>query len=116
MVEEVLEKKENRKKNNWINELIDLENPAPVETYDPEDIIDESHFFESSSDSSDIYTGREHYLTVGKSKIRDDGIVLQDKKYFGKKTNLKDLYDDYDMLEDKTNKYKDFSEDDEILS
>ncbi|KAG5513637.1 hypothetical protein PMAC_000675 [Pneumocystis sp. 'macacae'] len=116
MLKNISGKKKNFKKNDWINDLIDFQNLAAVETHDPEDFIDENHSLESFSDSSDIYTGREHYLTVEKSKIRNDGIVLEDKKYFGKKTNLKDLYkDNYDTLENKINKYKDFY-DDEILS
>ncbi|KAG4305242.1 hypothetical protein PORY_001412 [Pneumocystis oryctolagi] len=106
----------NRKKNDWVDQLIDLKNPAPVERHDPEDII-ESYSSDNVSDSSDIYTGREHYLTVGKSKIRNDDIILEDEKYFGKKTSLKDLYqDNYDVMENKIDEYNGSFEDSEISS
>ncbi|KAG4303392.1 hypothetical protein PCK1_000356 [Pneumocystis canis] len=115
MVEKTLKRSKNLKKNDWIDQLKDLKNPTFVESHDPEDLIDESYDLDSFSDSNDIYTGREHYLTVKKRNIGEDDIILDDEKYMGKKTSLKDLYQNDDISENKTDQeYEDFSNDDEI--
>ncbi|KTW26782.1 hypothetical protein T552_02783 [Pneumocystis carinii B80] len=87
-----------------------------LDTLDPEDIIDENCWSDSITSSDESYTGREHYLTVGKKRIRDDDLILEDEKYIGKKANLKDIYeDDYDRLDDKI-KYNEISDKDEEIS
>ncbi|KAF5099610.1 hypothetical protein D0Z03_000984 [Geotrichum reessii] len=42
----------------------------------------------------------EHYVAVEKSKLRDDSIVVDDKRYKGSKTSRKDLYADSEEEEE----------------
>jgi protein AATF/BFR2 len=57
---------------------------------------------------------REHYLSVGKSKLRSEQPLLEDPRYAGKRTSRKDIYSDDDE-EEEEEKFKGFSasEDDE---
>ena len=63
----------------FLEELADVDNPAPPD-FDPEQATDQIAVAEDSSadDASvDADDGREHYVTVGKSKLRgSDGVEL----------------------------------------
>ncbi|QSL64286.1 hypothetical protein MERGE_000442 [Pneumocystis wakefieldiae] len=113
MAPEIKGKKKSSKKNWLKTPFYDLKNPKIcADTLDPEDIIDDKCWSDSITSSDETYTGREHYLAVGKRKIRDDDILLEDKKYIGKKTSLKDLYQDSDHISDDEIKYGYFSDKD----
>ncbi|KAH0612382.1 uncharacterized protein H6S33_010434 [Morchella sextelata] len=74
-----------------------LENPAPTD-FDPEALEEEQWDGEGSDDSEGSenegeHTGREHYVAVGKSKLRKGHPVLLDPKYNGAKVSRDKLYD-----------------------
>ncbi|KAF5096924.1 hypothetical protein D0Z00_002584 [Geotrichum galactomycetum] len=71
-------------------ELALLANPKPVD-YDPEDLERGEPQDKASDDEA---KGREHYVAVDKSTLRDDNIVVDGKRYKGFKTSRKDLYAD----------------------
>lgn len=66
-----------------------------IPDYDPEDFENqnlsdsESNSDENSSDEEKDRT--EHYVTVGKSRLRDDGIALAEGKYKGSRVSRDDL-------------------------
>ncbi|KAH8145379.1 uncharacterized protein LAJ45_10662 [Morchella importuna] len=74
-----------------------LENPAPTD-FDPE-ALEEEQWDGEGSDGSEVgenegeHTGREHYVAVGKSKLRKGHPVLLDPKYNGAKVSRDKLYD-----------------------
>ncbi|KAI8984148.1 apoptosis antagonizing transcription factor-domain-containing protein [Mycotypha africana] len=80
--------------------IADLDSTAPKD-YDPEDVLepmndkaDQSDANNSDNDYADDSAAREHYVSVGKSKLRNDQPLLDDPRYAGKRTSRKDLFDD----------------------
>ncbi|GAO46944.1 TRAUB-domain-containing protein [Saitoella complicata NRRL Y-17804] len=89
--------------------MAELANPAPLD-YDPEAIDDPfTKARGGSDDESDVDQGdiREHYVTVSKSKLRQDDHILDDPRYAGKRSSRKAA-----LGEDT---FKAMSEDDEDL-
>ncbi|BFZ59640.1 rRNA-processing protein bfr2 [Saitoella coloradoensis] len=71
--------------------MAELANPAPLD-YDPEAIDDPfTKARGGSDDESDVEQGdiREHYVTVSKSKLRQDDHILDDPRYAGKRSSRK---------------------------
>ncbi|KAG2202837.1 hypothetical protein INT46_000496 [Mucor plumbeus] len=92
------------------NLIADLDSTAPKD-YDPEDILEPLNDNNENSDqeSGNEESGaREHYLSVGKSKLRSEQPLLEDPRYAGKRTSRKDIYSDDDE-EEEEEKFKGFS-------
>lgn len=71
--------------------------------YDPEDILEPLNDNNDRSDqeSDNEESGaRDHYLSVGKSKLRSEQPLLEDPRYAGKRTSRKDIYSDDDEEEE----------------
>lgn len=72
--------------------------------YDPEDILeplnDQNDVSEDENDLDDS-GARDHYVSVGKSKLRNEQPLLDDPRYAGKRTSRKDIFfdDEEDMKE-----------------
>ncbi|CEP09490.1 hypothetical protein [Parasitella parasitica] len=71
--------------------------------YDPEDILEplndnNEHSDQESDDEG--FGAREHYLSVGKSKLRSEQPLLEDPRYVGKRTSRKDIYSDEEVDEE----------------
>ena len=77
--------------------------------YDPEDLERGEPQDKASDDEA---KGREHYVSVDKSTLRDDNIVVDGKRYKGSKTSRKDLYADSEE-DDVSEEESDNEEDDE---
>ncbi|SCV05588.1 LANO_0H10792g1_1 [Lachancea nothofagi CBS 11611] len=75
-----------------------IANKPAVEDYDVED--SERNVFEhrddsgegSEDDSEDEKLAKSHYVNVGKSQLRNEGIALRDEKYGGAKGSRDDMY------------------------
>jgi protein AATF/BFR2 len=77
-------------------QIAELSKPE-VSDFDIED--SERAIFEHSAsgseeDEEDEVLKSEHYVKVGKSKLRDNGIHLRDAKYIGKASSRKDIFED----------------------
>lgn len=72
------------------SQLAQLSDPKPKD-FDPEDF--ERQNPDESSDEENARTEKptEHYVTVGKSKLRDNTLKLDDPKYKGKKASADEL-------------------------
>lgn len=74
-----------------------------VVDYDPEDILEPLNDKDDSENENDLDESgaRDHYVSVGKSKLRNEQPLLDDPRYAGKRTNRKDLYfeDEFDEEE-----------------
>ncbi|KAL9547531.1 hypothetical protein PS6_007087 [Mucor atramentarius] len=84
------------------NLIADLDSTAPKD-YDPEDILEPLNDNNDRSDqeSDNEESGaRDHYLSVGKSKLRSEQPLLEDPRYAGKRTSRKDIYSDDDEEEE----------------
>ncbi|KAF6227960.1 hypothetical protein HO133_007688 [Letharia lupina] len=69
----------------WAEQLADLENPAPKDL-DPEDDagqFEEDNGSDSAGDDKHIAEAREHYIDVGKSKIRNPNRIDLGPQYTG---------------------------------
>ncbi|KAG9304948.1 hypothetical protein G9A89_003117 [Geosiphon pyriformis] len=92
--------------NTLVAQLAEITNPAPKD-YDPDSFGEpyRDNGFESSSGESeenDIEAGREHYVHVGKSLLRQNlNLILEDPKYTGKKSSRKVIFNDHFDLEDR---------------
>ncbi|KAI8333801.1 apoptosis antagonizing transcription factor-domain-containing protein [Choanephora cucurbitarum] len=76
--------------------LADLDNTAPKD-YDPEDVLEPLHDQNDNSEDErdlDETSARDHYVSVGKSKLRNEQPLLDDPRYSGKRTSRKDIYSD----------------------
>ncbi|KAI9341577.1 apoptosis antagonizing transcription factor-domain-containing protein [Pilaira anomala] len=74
--------------------IANLDSTAPKD-YDPEDILEplNDHNNNSEEDSEAEDNGaRDHYVAVGKSKLRNEQPLLDDPRYAGKRTSRKDIY------------------------
>lgn len=68
--------------------------------YDPEDILEplnDKDDSENENDLEDDSGARDHYVSVGKSKLRNEQPLLDDPRYAGKRTSRKDLYSDEEV-------------------
>ncbi|KAI9146447.1 apoptosis-antagonizing transcription factor [Paraphysoderma sedebokerense] len=82
----------NRKKN-LLEELADLS--KPTQDFDPENLDGFNTNLSPSdqSDSDEEFDGREHYVSVGESKLRrQQALTIDDPKYSGKRTSREDLF------------------------
>ncbi|KAF9907614.1 hypothetical protein BX616_000374 [Lobosporangium transversale] len=86
-------------KKSLAEQLADLSTTTPKD-YDPEDMGDDSFNNKLNNDdnigSDDDgldrdYTGREHYVSVGKSQLRSKNFLMDDPKYKGKKASRKNV-------------------------
>lgn len=80
--------------------------------YDPEDILEPMNDNNDRSDQesdNEESTARDHYLSVGKSKLRSEQPLLDDPRYAGKRTSRKDIYSDEDDDEEEDEEFKGFS-------
>ncbi|KAF9195883.1 hypothetical protein BGZ50_003144 [Haplosporangium sp. Z 11] len=84
-------------KKSLAEQLADLSTTTPKD-YDPEDMggdsLQSKHNADSDMGSDDEgddkeFTGREHYVAVGKSQLRSKQFLMDDPKYKGKKSNRK---------------------------
>ncbi|KAI8888685.1 TRAUB-domain-containing protein [Backusella circina FSU 941] len=119
-------------KNSLADLIADLDSTAPKD-YDPEDLVEplnDNLHVNSDSDNEDNGEdkARDHYVSVGKSKLRSQQQpMMDDPRYAGKRTSRKDLFSDNeeeewegmagddssnDDSEDLQEKSKDFSDDD----
>ncbi|KAI8990102.1 apoptosis antagonizing transcription factor-domain-containing protein [Pilobolus umbonatus] len=89
------------KSNVLTNLLNDLESTAPLD-YDPEDISEpfNDNNNDSEEEEEDNSAARDHYASVGKSKLRHDQPLLDDPKYSGKRTSRKELYSESESEEE----------------
>ncbi|CAG8445946.1 21917_t:CDS:10 [Dentiscutata erythropus] len=97
-----------KKKSNTLAEtLIELSNPAPIDI-DPEEFgetfrtygFEQSDEEEGDNEKSDNL-GREHYVQVGKSSLRQNlQFILDDPKYVGKRNSRKAIFEDFDSESD----------------
>ncbi|CAO3637836.1 unnamed protein product [Mucor hiemalis] len=82
--------------------IANLNSTAPKD-YDPEDILEPLNDKDDSENENDLDESgaRDHYVSVGKSKLRNEQPLLDDPRYAGKRTNRKDLYseDEFDEEE-----------------
>ncbi|KAL1923896.1 uncharacterized protein VTP21DRAFT_6931 [Calcarisporiella thermophila] len=87
-------------KKSLLEQLADFESTAPKE-HDPEDI--DAGINASGSEAEDAAElGRDHYIAVGKSKLRQ-GLehILDDPKYEGKRKSRREIFEDsWDYKED----------------
>ncbi|KAJ5973106.1 Apoptosis-antagonizing transcription factor C-terminal [Penicillium vulpinum] len=66
-----------------VDQLADFEDPTPKD-FDPEDIDNgQQSSDDEGEDQEEVNTGREHYQTVGKAKLRKDDPLLLGKQYDG---------------------------------
>jgi protein AATF/BFR2 len=61
---------------------------------DSERVVFEHSASGSEEDEEDEVLKSEHYVKVGKSKLRDNGIHLRDSKYVGKASSRKEIFED----------------------
>jgi len=85
-------------KKSLLQQISELKNPQNPD-FDIEDsergVFDhEDEEDGSAGESEDDLKQSEHYVNVGKSKLRDNSINLRDSKYTGKASSRKDLFDD----------------------
>ncbi|CAN6650359.1 protein Bfr2p [Trichomonascus vanleenenianus] len=80
------------------DQLAELEDPQPVD-FDPEDAERMNASSDDEFEENDDEKAREHYVKVGKSKLRDDGISVDETKYRGKRVDRRALFDN-DLSED----------------
>ncbi|RIA95511.1 apoptosis-antagonizing transcription factor [Glomus cerebriforme] len=81
-------------------QLAELSNPAPIDI-DPEEFGETYHtygFDQGDEENEEVEevekdTGREHYVSVGKSSLRQNLFVLDDPKYIGKRSSRKEIFD-----------------------
>ncbi|KAG0357677.1 apoptosis-antagonizing transcription factor [Gamsiella multidivaricata] len=113
-------------KKSLAEQLAELSTTAPKD-YDPEDIGGDSlnsKFNDDSDMGSDgdgddkVHTGREHYVSVGKSQLRSKIFLMDDPKYKGKKSSRREAlemngHDDEDQNEDEDGKEDNEEEDDD---
>ncbi|KAF0442182.1 TRAUB-domain-containing protein [Gigaspora margarita] len=94
-----------KKKNNTLAEtLVELSNPAPIDI-DPEEFGEtfRTYGFEQSDEEEEQSDnlGREHYVQVGKSSLRQNlQFILDDPKYVGKRNSRKAIFRDFDLERD----------------
>ncbi len=87
---------------NFIDEFdIDFFFPFKLD-YDPEDILEPLNDKNDSGDDNDLDESgaRDHYVSVGKSKLRNEQPLLDDPRYAGKRTSRKDIYSEDDEEEE----------------
>ncbi|CAG8622304.1 11801_t:CDS:10, partial [Ambispora leptoticha] len=112
-------------------QLAEFNNPAPID-YDPDEIgetfhdngfLDQTDDYDNARDeyggnkskavnrvNVNLDEGREHYVDVGKSSLRQNlQFLLDDPKYVGKKISRKDLFSDIPGIDE----YMDVDEQDE---
>lgn len=80
--------------------------------YDPEDILEPMNDNNDRSDQesdNEESAARDHYLSVGKSKLRSEQPLLEDPRYAGKRTSRKDIYSGDEEEEDEEEAFKGFS-------
>ncbi|ODQ66555.1 TRAUB-domain-containing protein [Nadsonia fulvescens var. elongata DSM 6958] len=85
-------------------QLAAISTPKPAD-FDVEDIESKNNQSEDEGNTfgfndQDEEKAREHYVAVGKSSIRDDGIKVDNKKYNGGKVSRQNLYDDEEGSEE----------------
>ncbi|KAI9280071.1 apoptosis antagonizing transcription factor-domain-containing protein [Sporodiniella umbellata] len=108
------------KKNSSLFDLIaDIETTAPAD-YDPEDTHEtfqeenEQKFGSDAEDNEDA--ARDHYITVGKSKLRSEQpTMLDDPRYSGKRASRKDVFSEEEEEESASEDNDDSFDDDEDL-
>ncbi|KAJ3123128.1 GTP-binding protein Rho1 [Nowakowskiella sp. JEL0407] len=126
-------KKKMSRKKTLGEQLSELANPAP-DNFDPEtpfygfsNSAEQSNKLEDSEKNAE-FDGNEHYVPVGRSKLRNLIEDLNDKKYSGKRVSRKNMFnedDDEDFSEeevadandeedDSENEEHDFESDEEI--
>ncbi|CAI2180664.1 2482_t:CDS:10 [Funneliformis geosporum] len=95
-----------KEKNTLAAQIAELSNPAPTDI-DPEEFGEtfRTHGFDQSDDDGENEKvekdmGREHYISVGKSKLRHNLLILDDPKYAGKQSNRKDIFYDSNDIPD----------------
>lgn len=87
------------------DQIAEIANKPVVEDFDIED--SERNVFEhkegndhSSEESEDDEATKSHYVKVGKSKLRDEGIALRDQKYQGSKGSRESIFEDAEEAEE----------------
>ncbi|CEG64373.1 hypothetical protein RMATCC62417_01354 [Rhizopus microsporus] len=109
------------KKNALLADLIaDIESTTPVD-FDPEDIHepfqDDNQGKEELDDDQqdhDESAAREHYVSVGKSKLRSEQQpILDDPRYAGKRASRKDIYSESEEEEEEWQGIQDDGEEEE---
>lgn len=89
--------------------------------YDPEDILEPLNDNNENSDNdndADESGARDHYLSVGKSKLRNEQPLLDDPRYAGKRTSRKDIYseDEEEVASDNDEEVSNDDEEDLVAS
>lgn len=85
--------------------------------YDPEDILEPLNDKDDSGDDNDLDESgaRDHYVSVGKSKLRNEQPLLDDPRYSGKRTSRKDIYsEDEEDIEEELNELSGSEVDEEV--
>ncbi|KAI9486834.1 MAG: apoptosis antagonizing transcription factor-domain-containing protein [Benjaminiella poitrasii] len=93
------------------NLIADLESTAPKD-YDPEDInepLNEDQQ-DNENENDEESAARDHYVSVGRSKLRNDQPLLDDPRYAGKRTSRKDIYSDESESDDQEEQLEDGTE------
>lgn len=90
-----------------VNADLDIED-SERGVFDHRDEDEES----GSDDGSDEEEQTKHYVKVGKSKLRDNGIIIKDKKYTGVASSRKDIYGSDSEVSDEED-FEDASDDEE---
>ncbi|KAJ5780117.1 hypothetical protein N7457_005277 [Penicillium paradoxum] len=94
-------------------QLADFEDPTPKD-FDPEDIDNgQQSSDEEGEDKDEVTTGREHYETVGKAKLRKDDPIPLGKQYDGARVSRAAL--GAESEEDQSSTGADSDEEDEGL-
>ncbi|CAM0141555.1 unnamed protein product [Umbelopsis sp. WA50703] len=90
-------------KKSLAEQLADLDTTAPADI-DPEQF--EDSIIERGADEDDgafsdddDKNARDHYVTVGKSALRNSQFLMEDPKYGGKRSNRKSIFDDEQLEE-----------------
>ncbi|KAI8365289.1 apoptosis antagonizing transcription factor-domain-containing protein [Radiomyces spectabilis] len=90
-------------KKSLADEIADLDITAPKD-FDPEDITEplNDHFAsDDEGEENDDSGARDHYVSVGKSALRNQQFLLDDPRYSGKRTSRKELYSsDEEVMQD----------------
>ncbi|KAL7276907.1 rRNA-processing protein bfr2 [Rhizina undulata] len=112
-------KAKGKKGTSLLGDLELLANPAPTD-FDPEALEKECSDAGSGEEEDgsedeveDKNAGREHYVDVGKSKLRKENAVLLDPKYDGARVSRENLYDSDDEDDEGSEGSEDDDEDDE---
>ncbi|OQD61936.1 hypothetical protein PENPOL_c014G05506 [Penicillium polonicum] len=101
------------------DQLADFEDPTPKD-FDPEDIDNgQQSSDDEGEDNEEVTTGREHYQTVGKAKLRKDDPLPLGKQYDGARVSRAALgaeSDEDDEDSDLSSGSEDFVSDDDALA